>query len=83
LAVGPQEDRSKTVAVRNPTDTQVAILKATQENRWKPLTGLATTMGVGLLELLLVVFYAMFSKPAVDSGWCVDLPAHPVCLTPW
>jgi hypothetical protein len=41
----------------------IAILKATKENRWKPLTGLAITMGVGLLELLFVVFYAMFSKP--------------------
>lgn len=41
----------------------IAILKATKENRWKPLTGISITLGVGVLELLFVFFYAMFSKP--------------------
>jgi hypothetical protein len=44
-----------------------AILKATKENRWKPLTGISITIGVGVLELLFVVFYQMFSREAALS----------------
>lgn len=41
----------------------IAIVMSTKENRWKPLVGIGITLLAGVLQVLFIGFYQIFSGP--------------------